>query len=123
MRSAQCVVRECVVRECAVRECRGRLGHQGGHTFADGQARRQAGGIDAGGVDEPGLVGVAPNQEIRETLGGRMELGSDAAATQAQIGPLKLQVKEQESVNVPQWLSIGAIVIGGLLLVVGFTRK
>ena len=43
--------------------------------------------------------------------------------TQAQIGPLKLQVKEQESVNVPQWLSIGAIVIGGLLLVVGFTRK
>jgi uncharacterized membrane protein YphA (DoxX/SURF4 family) len=43
--------------------------------------------------------------------------------TKAQIGPLKLQVKEQESVNVPQWLSLGAIVLGGVLLVVGFKRR
>lgn len=43
--------------------------------------------------------------------------------TQAQIGPLKLQVQEQESVNVPQWLSLGAVVLGGVLLVMGFRRN
>jgi uncharacterized membrane protein YphA (DoxX/SURF4 family) len=43
--------------------------------------------------------------------------------TKAQIGPLKLQVQEQESVNVPQWLSIGAMVIGGVLLVMGFKGR
>ncbi len=42
--------------------------------------------------------------------------------TKAQLGPIKLQVQEQESVNVPQWLSIGAVVIGGVLLVMGFKR-
>jgi multidrug transporter EmrE-like cation transporter len=43
--------------------------------------------------------------------------------TKAQLGPLKLQVQEKESVNVPQWLSLGAIVIGGVLLAFGFSRK
>jgi uncharacterized membrane protein YphA (DoxX/SURF4 family) len=43
--------------------------------------------------------------------------------TKAEIGPLKLQVQEKESVNVPQWLSIGAVVIGGVLLVLGFKRS
>ena len=43
--------------------------------------------------------------------------------TKAQIGPLKVQVQEKESVNVPQWLSLGAIVIGGVLLAFGFSRK
>ncbi|WP_199236432.1 hypothetical protein [Ramlibacter sp. WS9] len=43
--------------------------------------------------------------------------------TKAQIGPLKLQVQEKESVNVPQWLSLGAIVIGGVLLAFGLSRK
>jgi len=43
--------------------------------------------------------------------------------TKAQIGPLKLQVKEQESVNIPQWLSLGAVALGGVLLVTGFKRK
>ena len=28
--------------------------------------------------------------------------------TKAEIGPLQLKVQEKESVNVPQWLSIGA---------------
>jgi len=42
--------------------------------------------------------------------------------TKAEIGPLKLQVQEKESVNVPQWLSVGAIVIGGVLLVLGFKK-
>jgi hypothetical protein len=42
--------------------------------------------------------------------------------TKAEIGPLKLQVQEKESVNVPQWLSLGAMVIGGVLLALGFKR-
>ena len=43
--------------------------------------------------------------------------------TQAQLGPIKLQVQEQETISVPQWLSLGAIVLGGILLVVGFKRR
>lgn len=42
--------------------------------------------------------------------------------TKAEIGPLKLQVQEKESVNVPQWLSVGAMLVGGVLLVLGFKR-
>jgi hypothetical protein len=38
---------------------------------------------------------------------------------QAKIGPLELSVKEKETVNVPLWLSIGAIGIGAILLVTG----
>jgi len=37
----------------------------------------------------------------------------------AEIGPLKLSVQEKESVNIPQWAGIGAIVAGVVLLVVG----
>jgi hypothetical protein len=43
--------------------------------------------------------------------------------TQAQLGPLKLQVQEKESVNVPQWLSLGAMLLGGILLGVSLKRK
>jgi TRAP-type C4-dicarboxylate transport system permease small subunit len=43
--------------------------------------------------------------------------------TQAQLGPIKLQVQEKEAVNIPQWLSLGAIVLGGVLLVLSFKRK
>ena len=35
----------------------------------------------------------------------------------AEIGPLKLSVKEKEQVNVPQWAGIGSIVLGVVLLV------
>jgi len=35
----------------------------------------------------------------------------------AEIGPLKVAVQEKEQVNVPQWLGIGAIVAGVVLLV------
>ena len=37
---------------------------------------------------------------------------------EAKIGPLSLSVKEKESVNVPQWLGIGAIALGVVLLIV-----
>lgn len=38
---------------------------------------------------------------------------------QAKLGPIELSVKEQETVNIPMWAGIGAIVIGGVLLVAG----
>jgi len=34
----------------------------------------------------------------------------------AKVGPLELAVKERESVNVPVWLGVGAVVAGGLML-------
>lgn len=37
----------------------------------------------------------------------------------AVIGPLVLSVSEKETVNVPVWVGGGAIVLGGLLLIVG----
>ena len=42
--------------------------------------------------------------------------------TQAKLGPLELTVKEKETVNVPQWMSLGAMVLGGAMLVLGFRR-
>lgn len=42
--------------------------------------------------------------------------------TAVKLGPLELKVKEKEQVNVPIWVGIGAIVIGGVLLVMG-SRK
>lgn len=38
---------------------------------------------------------------------------------QAKLGPIELSVAEKETVNVPVWAGVGAIVIGGLLLVFG----
>jgi uncharacterized membrane protein YidH (DUF202 family) len=35
------------------------------------------------------------------------------------LGPLELSVKEKETVNVPVWAGVGAIVIGAVLLVMG----
>jgi len=37
---------------------------------------------------------------------------------EAKIGPLELSVKEKETINIPTWAGIGAIVIGGILLLV-----
>jgi uncharacterized membrane protein YidH (DUF202 family) len=36
----------------------------------------------------------------------------------AKLGPIELTVKEKQRVNVPLWAGIGAIVVGGLLLLV-----
>ncbi|MCA0240916.1 MAG: hypothetical protein LCI02_08635 [Proteobacteria bacterium] len=44
-------------------------------------------------------------------------------STALKLGPVELQVKEKERVNVPVWAGIGAIVVGGLLLVVGGRRS
>lgn len=40
------------------------------------------------------------------------------ATHEAKLGPLELSVKEKQTVNVPMWAGIGAIVAGVLLLVV-----
>ena len=42
---------------------------------------------------------------------------------QAKIGPIELSVKERKAVNVPVWAGIGAIVAGGLLLVLGGKKR
>jgi hypothetical protein len=39
--------------------------------------------------------------------------------TAVKLGPIELSVKEKQTVNIPLWLGVGAIVVGGLLLVVG----
>ena len=36
---------------------------------------------------------------------------------EANIGPLKLQVMEQERVNIPLWAGLGMVVAGAVLLV------
>jgi TRAP-type C4-dicarboxylate transport system permease small subunit len=38
---------------------------------------------------------------------------------QASVGPIDLSITESESVNIPIWAGVGAIVIGGVLLVLG----
>lgn len=35
------------------------------------------------------------------------------------VGPIELSVKQKESVNVPVWAGVTAMVAGGLLLVLG----
>jgi TRAP-type C4-dicarboxylate transport system permease small subunit len=37
---------------------------------------------------------------------------------ETKIGPIDISVKDKETVNVPAWAGVGAIVIGGLLLTI-----
>jgi TRAP-type C4-dicarboxylate transport system permease small subunit len=39
--------------------------------------------------------------------------------TAVKLGPIELAVKEKKTVDVPMWAGVGAIVVGGLLLVLG----
>jgi hypothetical protein len=41
---------------------------------------------------------------------------------QTQIGPIELSVKDTQTINVPIWAGLGAIALGGVLLVLA-TRK
>ena len=43
------------------------------------------------------------------------------ATHDVKLGPIEFSVKEKETVNVPMWAGIGAIIVGGLLL--GFGSK
>lgn len=38
---------------------------------------------------------------------------------QAQVGPLELSVKDKQTVNIPVWAGIGALVVGGALVLFG----
>jgi len=38
---------------------------------------------------------------------------------ETKIGPIELSVKDKQTVNVPVWAGVGAIVIGGVLLLSG----
>lgn len=38
---------------------------------------------------------------------------------EAELGPIELVVKDMQTVNVPVWAGVGAIIAGVLLLVVG----
>jgi uncharacterized membrane protein YdcZ (DUF606 family) len=42
---------------------------------------------------------------------------------EAKLGPIELSVKEKQTVNVPVWAGVGAIVIGGVLLLVGSKKS
>jgi len=42
--------------------------------------------------------------------------------TVVKLGSLEVSTKEKQTVNVPVWAGIGAIVVGGLLLAVGGRR-
>ncbi len=35
------------------------------------------------------------------------------------LGPISLSVKDKETVNVPIWAGVGALVVGGVLLIFG----
>ena len=39
------------------------------------------------------------------------------------LGPIELSVKDKETVNVPVWADVGAIVIGGVLLLFGSKKR
>ncbi len=42
--------------------------------------------------------------------------------TSAKLGPLELTVEDKESVNIPQWLSLGVLALGAIVLVAGFRK-
>lgn len=41
---------------------------------------------------------------------------------QVKLGPIEMSVKEKQTVNVPVWTGVGAIALGGLLLLFGNRR-
>ena len=42
---------------------------------------------------------------------------------EAKLGPIELSVKDKQTVNVPVWAGVGAIAIGGVLLVFGSKKE
>lgn len=39
--------------------------------------------------------------------------------TVVKLGPIEISAKEKETVNIPMWAGVGAIVAGALVLVIG----
>jgi hypothetical protein len=42
---------------------------------------------------------------------------------QAKLGPIELSITDKERVNIPVWAGVGAILLGGALLVFGGTKR
>lgn len=42
---------------------------------------------------------------------------------ETKLGPLELSIKDKETVNIPIWAGVGAIVIGGALLIFGGSKR
>jgi uncharacterized membrane protein len=42
---------------------------------------------------------------------------------ETKIGPIELSIKDKQTVNVPVWAGVGAIVIGGVVLVFGSKKS
>jgi TRAP-type C4-dicarboxylate transport system permease small subunit len=42
---------------------------------------------------------------------------------ETKIGPIELSIKDKQTVNVPVWAGVGAIVLGGVLLVFGSKKS
>ncbi len=42
---------------------------------------------------------------------------------QAKLGPIELSVNEKQTVNVPVWMGVGAIVVGAALLLFGSKKS
>jgi hypothetical protein len=76
-------------------------------------------GFSAGG-DEMSAVRVAAIALIAAGFLGLVFGGFSYTKEthETKIGPLELSVKDKETVNIPVWAGVGAIVVGGLLLVV-----
>ena len=45
------------------------------------------------------------------------------ATHKATLGPIELVVKDKQTVNVPVWVGVGAIVVGGVLFLFGSKKK
>ena len=43
--------------------------------------------------------------------------------TALKVGPVELTVKDKEQVNVPVWAGVAAVVVGGLLVAFGGSRR
>lgn len=39
------------------------------------------------------------------------------------LGPVEFSVKEKQDVNIPLWAGVGAIVLGGVLLLAGGSKR
>ncbi len=45
------------------------------------------------------------------------------ATHEAKLGPIEFSLEEKEMVNVPVWVGVGAIVVGGVLLLVAGNKR
>ena len=41
----------------------------------------------------------------------------------AKLGPIELSVTDKETINIPVWVGVGAMVIGGALLAFGGSKR